>query len=960
MATLHLSCGNLRSMAGEHRYELHVHGISIPHLSEIPELTVESFEGFERMSACYHYDIEVLAEPSHNLGEALLGQRATFRQHVPAFRVVHGLLSAVELVDIRSLGGQQLARYRVRLVPRLWLLTKKKRSRVFQNKSVVEVVAEVLRHNRVPAAWAVHHRYPRRAYCVQLEETDEQFVRRLMAEAGIFFFFLQPDSPLPEQAGAALEVVQEVVTHVAGTPSYSGEVLVFADEAVAYHGIGAMPPGLQALLQAGLAQLDQVTGGVLGEVAQVAGEVNDRVSQLGGPDLRQAMGGSSRALHFVPDQQALLERHSDVVRSFAFRSGVKSNAALFRTYDPRRPLAALEHAEPGHGPAGRIADALGIDVPDAALETAGQVAGVAAELGGAIGEAGHLLGTAVGHAELQVYDHHGHWLLPDWPDARHEPKRMLRGQLADRWLGRGTSITPLLTCGGRFTLSDHPLDWINREYAVVEVRHHGRRSTDTHAGEMLYDNEFLCVPANVPFTPPRPPRRNVQSCLTATVIAAGSDAEIATHTMAEIKVRFHWERDFRGHSSHDAPHASRGHAEAQSTQHTWPDYGSCWVRTMHPWAGTGWGCQFMPRVGMEVVVGFDGGDPDKPIVLGCLYNATHPAPFPLPQQQTMSGIRTNSTGDGNGFNELSFEDRDEHERVYLHAQRDLEFKVKNDRRSVVDRDDFTTIEHNQRLTVRGEQRIRLEGNQHIEAQQDRSVRVEGRHELVTQGEHHSQVRGDLRINVGGSVSQQVRGSHSASIGGDGFRRISGSVTELVQTSRTIHVNGPSKLHSSGPADLTSDAQVMLQAGGSSIIVSNDCIELSAPKLVLRGEGVTVTLSASDLSILADGRFQAISNNALIRGSGAGIALSSEASIDGSQVLLNSPSSASDSVEQDEQTPTVIELKDQHGNPVPRARYRIEFDDGATTGMLDDDGRAEIIIEGNAQITFPDFGEVTQA
>ena len=63
---------------------------------------------------------------------------------------------------------------------------------------------------------------------------------------------------------------------------------------------------------------------------------------------------------------------------------------------------------------------------------------------------------------------------------------------------------------------------------------------------------------------------------------------------------------------------------------------------MQPWAGAGWGHQFIPRIGTEVVVAFEGGDPDKPLVLGSVYNGTHPA-FPLPNEKTRSGIRTQSS-----------------------------------------------------------------------------------------------------------------------------------------------------------------------------------------------------------------------------------------------------------------------------------------------------------------------------
>ena len=115
---------------------------------------------------------------------------------------------------------------------------------------------------------------------------------------------------------------------------------------------------------------------------------------------------------------------------------------------------------------------------------------------------------------------------------------------------------------------------------------------------------------------------------------------------------------------------------------------------MQPWAGAAWGHQFIPRVGMEVVVVFEGGDPDKPMVLGSLYNGTHPPPFALPGDKTRSGIRTQSSPGGGGFNELCFEDAAGREQVYLHAQRDLD----------------EVVEQNHTLLVRNDELLRVLGN----------------------------------------------------------------------------------------------------------------------------------------------------------------------------------------------------------------------------------------------------------
>jgi type VI secretion system secreted protein VgrG len=159
----------------------------------------------------------------------------------------------------------------------------------------------------------------------------------------------------------------------------------------------------------------------------------------------------------------------------------------------------------------------------------------------------------------------------------------------------------------------------------------------------------------------------VQVSLTALVVGPPGE-DIYVDAIGQIKVQFHWDRDG-----------------------VYDDRSSCWIRTMHAWGGAGWGAQFIPRVGMEVVVVFEGGDTDKPMVLGCLYNGTHPPPFLLPGDKTRSGWRTQSTPGGGGSNELSFEDAASNEQIYVHAQRDLNEAVERNHTLLIRNDEFIRV-----------------------------------------------------------------------------------------------------------------------------------------------------------------------------------------------------------------------------------------------------------------------------
>src|SRR5262249_16168296 len=147
---------------------------------------------------------------------------------------------------------------------------------------------------------------------------------------------------------------------------------------------------------------------------------------------------------------------------------------------------------------------------------------------------------------------------------------------------------------------------------------------------------------------------------TARVTGSDPTEEIRVDEEGRVKVRFFWDRD--------------GEPDPRS---------SCFLRVAQVWAGAGFGFWFVPRVGMEVVVSFVGGDPDQPLVTGCVYNGAHPLPYKMPDHKTRSTIRTVSTPGGDGFNEIRFEDLAKQEQIFVHAQRDLDEQVRRNHTEAV-------------------------------------------------------------------------------------------------------------------------------------------------------------------------------------------------------------------------------------------------------------------------------------
>lgn len=246
--------------------------------------------------------------------------------------------------------------------------------------------------------------------------------------------------------------------------------------------------------------------------------------------------------------------------------------------------------------------------------------------------------------------------------------------------------------------------------------------------------------------------------------------EIWTDKYGRVKVQFPWDRDGKDDES-----------------------SSCWLRVMQPWSGKGFGMQFIPRIGQEVIVSFIDGDPDKPLVSGCVYNGDNALPYELPAKQAQSGLKTNSTKGGGGFNELRFDDSKDKEEVFFQAQKDYTVKVLNDAAADVGHDETLVVKNERKRSV-------TEGNDSLSVDKgNRTVEVK---------------TGNETLNVKGKRTVKVEGDQSHSTGGNHEHKVSGNYTLTVDGNLTIKVSGTLTLQSSGAFTAKSDAAYTAQAGTS--------------------------------------------------------------------------------------------------------------------------------------------------
>ena len=293
----------------------------------------------------------------------------------------------------------------------------------------------------------------------------------------------------------------------------------------------------------------------------------------------------------------------------------------------------------------------------------------------------------------------------------------------------------MIEVGRTFELTRNPVRGLDGSYLVLRAKHSAKRPeyTSNELTSETYSNVFDCVPADITPRPARPQRVLRQALETATVVGP-EGSEIHTDKYGRIKVQFHW--DLQGQKDEKS---------------------SCWIRTMQNWAGAGWGFQFIPRVGMEVLVQFLGGDTDSPMVVGSAYNAKNLPPFKLPAEKTISGIRTQSSRGGGGSNELSFEDRKGYERVHIHAQKDLDELVEHNHTATIHNDEVIRVGNCQTNQVGVNRSDLVGGDAAYQVGISRSVTVGHNDTIAVEGLRSVDVQGSLRENVGAIAMSRYEG-----------------------------------------------------------------------------------------------------------------------------------------------------------------------------------------------------------
>jgi len=371
---------------------------------------------------------------------------------------------------------------------------------------------------------------------------------------------------------------------------------------------------------------------------------------------------------------------------------------------------------------------------------------------------------------LEVYDYPGRFT--DRTRGKHLAKRSLERLRSDYELAEGQSDAYLIS-GHFLALAGHPRQQWNDLWLLNEVIHEGKQpqvleesvTSNTQPGDGFqqgYRNSFSATPWDIPYRPALEHRKPKVLGSQTAVVTGPAGEEIHCDQYGRVKVQFHWDREGLGN-----------------------DTTSCWLRVASNWAGDAYGGVAIPRVGMEVLVTFLEGDPDQPLITGCLYHAEHAVPYDLPANKTRSVFKTLSSPGGGGYNEFRIEDRKGAEQIYIHAQRDWDENIENNQKIRVGNERHDTVEANTHTELRAEE--------HRTTDLDRKVEVRANDHLTVAVTQHNRIGTGQFIEAGNEIHYNAgskvvidAGMELTAAGGGSFLKLDPSGVTL--SGATIKMN----------------------------------------------------------------------------------------------------------------------------------------------------------------------------
>jgi type VI secretion system secreted protein VgrG len=656
-------------------------------------LVITGFRGTEQISQLFSFELDLVAENSTTIDfSQLVGKEITFSVATPGQQQSEGEWRYVNGICTSFSGGDRNVKftsYTAELVPKVWLLTRTARSRIFQQKSVPDILKQVFQG--FDCDFQLRGQYEPREYCVQYRETDFNFASRLMEDEGIYYFFEH---------------------------SKSNHQMVIADTPQSHNDVPGLKTVRYQVVMAGL-------------------------------------------------------RNPDHVYQWRKTQVVRASKYTLRDHSFQQPTQNLEAKESilDSVQAGTVTHKFK-DQTNAPLEIYDFPGGYAERFDGVSPSGGDQ------PARLQKI----------FEDNKRTVKLRMEAETLPALAIHGTSSCTNFVSGHKFSLDRH-YD-AQGDYVLVSVTHQASFGDSARSGRS-YSNSFTCIPIKLQYRPmrqtPVPLIAGVQNAL----VTGPAGKEIFTDKYGRVKVQFYWDR------------------EGKSDENS-----SCWIRVAQSFAGKRWGASFWPRLGQEVLVAFVEGDPNQPVIVGSVYNAEQMPPYlgdgldsKHKNDSNVSGIKSNTTLGGSGFNEFRFDDTKDKEQIFIHAERNLEFTTKND---------SLARTYNNRHQIIGQEKDGSKVGDQLEmVYHDKQIKV-----------HHDQIEqvgNNMQLLVGGIDSGQgnqdivINGTKTESVGKDNHFHVTGDRNEKIDGGQSLTVGGSQQEKISMNHAVDAGQEIYLKAGMTAVI-----------------------------------------------------------------------------------------------------------------------------------------------
>lgn len=681
------------------------------------------FRGQEGFCQLYRFEVDLVATDVKFDPDTVVGKPATLSVNTAnGMRYFHGLVSRFEMTGENSKYGDKSGDldqvyFRAELVPAVWTLTHRYTSRIFQNKTVPEIITAVLEKaglsgDRVKIG-PFQGTHTAREYCVQYRETDYTFICRLMEEEGIWWYFEQ---------------------------SKDKHVFVAADSTSGYKPLPGDGQKLPYVPPTGLNTETEHVFRFRRNHALRPGKVSLTDFNFENPKLDLKASGDGK-------RDPSLEIFDYPGEYAAQAAGTELAKLRAQEFDTGRVLAI------GQSNSSRLAPALTFELaghPMTSMNGKYVITSVhhqgkqAPTRTAGVSDSRNSLIDAGVFQSLRAARSSDNALIRDLAEALLQiASRLKRGDLSahralSTWVYHAGQVSrDLATVAG--ALGSSPAAALSVTGLLEDPG-----SVTVEEPEVEYECRFECIPSDVTFRPPRltpwPVMRGTQ---TARVVGPSGE-EIYTDKYGRVKVQFNWDREGK-----------------------FDDKSSCWIRVNQHMAGGQYGMLFLPRVGQEVIVDFLEGNPDCPLIVGSVYNADQMPPYALPDHKTRSVIKTHSSKGGGGTNEIRFEDLKDSEQLLIQAQRQMDLNVKASHHHTVggsyhlkvggEKDGQLSGEVRELIFkarqthIKGDQKVKIEKTDGLEVVKDQTIKVGGARGVTVGGDHLMKATGDYKAEATGKI-----------------------------------------------------------------------------------------------------------------------------------------------------------------------------------------------------------------